>query len=318
MELRQLRQFVAVAEARSFSIAAERLFMAQPPLSVAIRKLEQEIGTALFTREPRGVRMTPAGVAALEAATRCLREADRLAISAREADKGEAGELRIGFIGSVSYDVLPNLVQAFAARYPKVRLELREATNQLALKEVQSETMDLGIIRIPALPPVGVNLQVIGTDVFCVALPIGHRLAQKRSLRLIELADESFISYKPSQPGTALHAGMMQLFGRVGIAPKVAQEAVQVQTVVGLVASGLGVALVPSRHASHSTTRVAFLPLREPAQDATIGIALAYKASGELAVSLRFRELACKFSSRTDWKLESRARVPSHLPNPNA
>lgn len=309
MELRQLRQFVAVAEAKSFSIAAERLCMAQPPLSVAIRKLEHEIGAALFAREPRGVRLTPAGAAALEVATRCLREADRFALSAREADKGEAGELRIGFIGSVSYDMLPNLVQAFAARYPKVRLELREATNQLALKAVQEGSLDLGIIRTPALPPHGVTLQVIATDVFCVALPIGHPLTAKRSLRLVDLAHEPFIGYKPSQPGTALHAVMLQLFREAGIVPRVAQEAVQVQTVVGLVASGLGVALVPSLHAAHSTTRVVFRPLRDPVQDASIGIALAHKASDEPAVSRRFRDLAREWNGRSDWQPTTATRA---------
>ena len=297
MELRQLRQFVAVAEAGSFSVAAERLCMAQPPLSVAIRKLEQEIGAELFKREARGVRLTPAGTAALEVAMRCLREADRIAVRAREADKGEVGELRIGFIGSVTFELLPHLVQTFAERYPKVKLELHEATNLSALQEVQNGTMDLGIIRIPALPPPGVQLQVIGTDIFCVALPIGHKLAQKRSLRLSELLGEPFIGYKPSLPGTALHAGLMQIFMQAGVAPNVTQEAVQVQTVIGLVASGLGVALVPSVHAAHSTPRVAFRPLREPVQGSTIGIALAYKASDELAVSKRFRELVRELSA---------------------
>ncbi len=291
MELRQLRQFVAVAEAGSFSVGAQRLCMAQPPLSVAIRKLEQELGVLLFERAARGVRLTAAGSAALEVAQRCLREADRFVTSAREADKGEAGELRVGFIGSVTFELLPHLVQAFAARHPRVKLVLHEATNQVAMGAVQGGTMDLGIIRIPALPPPGVRLQVIGTDVFCAALPAGHPLAQKRSLRLSELVAHPFIGYKPSQPGEALHAGLMQLFMRAGIAPAVTQEAVQVQTVIGLVASGLGVALVPSVHAGHSTSRVSFRPLREPAQDATIGIALAYKAVDESPVSQRFREL---------------------------
>lgn len=315
MELRQLRQFVAVAEAGSFSVAAERLCMAQPPLSVAIRKLEQEIGAEFFKREARGVRLTPAGTAALEVAIRCLREADRLAVSAREADRGESGELRVGFIGSVTFELLPHLVQTFAARYPKVKLELHEATNQSALKEVQSGTMDLGIIRIPALAPPGVQLQVIGTDIFCVALPIDHRLAQKRSLRLSELVGEPFIGYKPSQPGTALHAGLMQLFMKAGLTPVVTQEAVQVQTVIGLVGSGLGVALVPSVHAPHSTNRVTFRPLREPVQEATIGIALAYKASDELAVSLRFRELVRELSATTASRpVARRARKELHIP----
>lgn len=291
MELRQLRQFVAVAEAGSFSIAAQRLCMAQPPLSVAVRKLELELGVTLFDRVARGVRLTPAGSAALEVAQRCLREAEHFVTRAREADKGETGELRVGFIGSVTFELLPHLVQAFSARHPKVKLVLHEATNQVAMHEVQGGTMDLGIIRIPALPPPGVQLQVIGTDVFCAALPADHPLTRKRSLRLAELVAQPFIGYQPSQPGEALHAGLMQLFMRAGVAPTVTQEAVQVQTVIGLVASGLGVALVPSVHARHSTSRVAFRPLREPAQDATIGIALAYRAADESAVSRRFRDL---------------------------
>ncbi|MEP6872928.1 MAG: LysR substrate-binding domain-containing protein [Burkholderiales bacterium] len=291
MELRQLRQFVAVAEAKGFSVAAQRLCMAQPPLSVAIRKLEQELGAALFRREARGVRLTAAGTAALESARRCLREAEQFTANARAADKGEAGHLCVGFIGSVTFALLPHIVQAFGARYPNVKLELHEATNHEALTAVQSGTMDLGIVRIPALPPQSVGLQVIGKDVFCVALPPGHRLGRRRSLRLTELADEPFVGYLPSQPGAGLHAAAVQLFMRAGITPVVAQEAVQVQTVIGLVASGLGVALVPSVNAPHSTNRVVFRPLSDPSQDTSIGIALAYNVQGETMVSQRFREL---------------------------
>ena len=129
MELRQLSQFIAVAETQNFSRAAERLAMAQPPLSVAIRTLEEEIGVALFDRIARGVRLTDAGEAALEAARKCLREADEVVSLARMAAKGEAGLLRIGFVGSATFDVLPRLIEAFSERYPMVRLDLFEAAN---------------------------------------------------------------------------------------------------------------------------------------------------------------------------------------------
>lgn len=320
MELRQLRQFIAVAEAKSFSLAAQRLCMAQPPLSVAVRKLETELGVALFVREARGVRLTAAGAAALDTARRCLREADQFGVHARAADKGEAGQLCVGFIGSVTFALLPQIVQAFGARYPKVKLELHEATNHEALTSVQAGSMDLGIIRIPALPPPGVALQVIGTDIFCVALPPGHRLTRRRSLHLEELADEPFIGYQPSQAGAGLQVAVTQLFTRAGIAPMVTQEAVQVQTVVGLVASGLGVALVPSVNSLHSTNKVAFRPLRDLPKEPSIGIAIAHKAYGELPVSLRFRELVGQLSgerpvaARTGQGAKA-ASAPSRVPD---
>lgn len=290
MDLRQLRQFIAVAEARSFRRAAERLFMAQPPLSVAIRKLEEEIGVPLLDRGSRGVRLTAAGQAAYDAALKCLRDAEEVASVARAVAKGEAGRLRIGFIGSVTFGLMPRLIQAFSLRYPNVRLELREATNLDALTAVQSGAMDLGFVRVPAIRPADVDLQVVVQDVFCAALPAGHPLARRKTISLKELADEPLIGYMPSQVGGGLHAAMAQLFVQAGIAPRVAQEAVQVQTVIGLVESGLGVALVPSVNAPHASKGVAFRPIRGLPRDAVIGIALAYHASEESVVARRFRD----------------------------
>jgi len=290
MDLRQLRQFVAVADARSFRGAAERLFMAQPPLSVAIRKLEEEIGVPLFDRGSRGVRLTAAGQAAYDAALKCLRDAEEVASAARAVAKGEAGRLRIAFIGSVTFGLMPRLLQAFSRRYPNVRLELREATNLEALTAVESGAMDLGFVRVPAIRPADVALQVIVQDVFCVALPAGHPLTGKKTLSLKELADEPLIGYTPSQVGGGLHGAVAQLFVHAGIAPRVAQEAVQVQTVIGLVESGLGVALVPSVNAPHASKGVAFRPLRGLPRDAVIGIALAHHAREESVVARRFRD----------------------------
>ncbi|MBI5276480.1 MAG: LysR family transcriptional regulator [Burkholderiales bacterium] len=292
MDLRQLRQFIAVADARSFRRAAELLFMAQPPLSVAIRKLEEEIGVPLLERGSRGVRLTAAGQAAYDAAVRCLRGAEEVASSARAVAKGEAGRLRIAFIGSVTYGLMPRLIQAFSRRYPNVHLVLREATNFEALTAVQGGAMDLGFVRVPAIRPEGVQLQVITHDVFCAALPAGHPLARRKTVALADLAHEPLIGYTPSQVGGALHAAVMQLFVQAGIAPRVVQEGVQVQTVIGLVESGLGVALVPSVHAPHASQRVAFRPLRGMPKDAFIGIALAYHTHEESVVARRFREVA--------------------------
>jgi DNA-binding transcriptional LysR family regulator len=290
MDLRQLRQFVAVAEARSFRGAAERLFMAQPPLSVAIRKLEEEIGVPLLERGSRGVRLTAAGQAAYDAALKCLRDAEEVASVARAVAKGEAGRLRIGFIGSVTFGLMPRLIQDFSRRYPNVRLELREATNLEAVTAVQSGAMDIAFVRVPAIRPADVNLQVIVEDVFCAAVPAKHPLAARKTISLKELANEPLIGYMPSQVGCGLHAAVAQLFVQAGVAPTVSQEAVQVQTVIGLVESGLGVALVPSVNAPHASKGVAFRPIRGMPRDAVIGIALAYHATEESVVARRFRE----------------------------
>ena len=289
MDLRQLRQFAAVAEEHSFRRAAERLYMAQPPLSVAIRKLEEEIGVPLFERGSRGVRLTAAGDAAYAVALKCLRVADEVMSAARAAAKGEAGRLRIGFIGSVTFGLMPRLLRAFSERYPNVKLELHEATNAEAVTAVAAGTLDIGFVRVPTARPPTVQFQQIERDVFCIALPGDHPLAGRKSLLLKDLADWPFVGYAPSRAG-GLHAAVTQLLQGAGVSPTVAQEGVQVQTVIGLVESGLGLALVPAISAAHSPTRVAFRPIRDLPREAAIGIALAYHVSEESVVARRFRD----------------------------
>lgn len=289
MDLRQLRQFAAVAEELSFRRAAERLYMAQPPLSVAIRKLEEEIGVQLFERGSRGVRLTAAGQSAYEAALKCLRDADEVASAARAAAQGEAGRLRIGFIGSVTFGLMPRLIRTFSARYPNVKLELHESTNAEAVSAVESGTLDIGFVRVPTARPAAVKFQLIERDVFCIALPARHPLAAQKSLRLKDLADQPFVGYAPSRAG-GLHAAVTQLLQRAGVSPSVAQEGVQVQTLIGLVESGLGLALVPKVSSAHASRRVAFRPIRDLPRDAVIGIALAYHGAEESMVARRFRD----------------------------
>jgi len=293
MDLRQLRQFVAVAETLSFRRAAEQLHMAQPPLSVAIRKLEEELGIALLERGSRGVRLTAAGIGALEAARRTLRDAEGVASAAHAAATGQAGRLRLGFIGSVTFGLLPQLVQAFRGRYPNVKLELHEGTNQALLSAVDDERLDLGFVRQPTSRPPGVDLQPVQRDVFVVAMPAQHPLARRKRLAMRELAEQTFVGYTPSPVG-GLQAALTQAFVHADIAPPIAQEAVQVNTVIGLVESGLGIALVPSVNVPYASRGVVFRPLRDLSPSAAIGIALAYRADGESVVARRFRELAAE------------------------
>ena len=291
MELRQLTQFCAVAEALSVRRAAERLHMAQPPLSVAIRKLEDELGAQLFERRGRGIRLTAAGEAALATARRCLAAADELRAEGRRAASGESGRLRIGFVGSATYALLPRLVPALRKRHPGIALELRESTNIELLGLVESGQLDVGLVRFPTASASALAFELVERDVFLAVLPRGHALAARREVTLKALAAEPLVDYAAtSVPG--LHAMVMLAFQHAGLMPRVTQQATQVQTVISLVASGLGVALVPSVSARLAPRSVVFRPIRGLAAAVAIGIAMAWRAQNESPVVRRFRELA--------------------------
>lgn len=291
MELRQLRQFVVLAEEGSFSIAAQRLHMSQPPLSVAIRKLEEEIGLPLFIRGSRGVRLTAAGDATLSMARRCLDAASQIKSSAQHAEAGDTGQLRIGFSGSVTVRLLPRLVQAFGQRYPAVQLDLSEGTNLELLTRVASGELDVGFVRLPTSRPSELRFKKVEEDRLCLAMPKGHALSRKPVIMLAMLEGLPFIDYVPSPVG-GLHAAVNVVLQRAGVAPRITQMAVQVQTVLGLVASGLGVALVPTANTPYQRSSGAvFRPIFDLPDDARIGIALAYHSRSENPALGRFLDL---------------------------
>lgn len=292
MELRQLRQFVVLAEERSFSAAAQRLFIAQPALSVAIRKLEEEVEAQLFVRGPRGVQLTAAGDAVLKVAQRCLDSAQGIKDAARLAVAGASGTLHIGASGSVTVRLLPAIVRAFNPRYPNVRLEVREGTNLELLSMVEAGVLDIGFVRVPVTRPPGLNLELIEEDRFCLALPPDHPLAERDEVALAEIEGLPFIGYAPSPVG-GLHAAMNFILQHANVAPLITQEAVQVQTALGLVASGLGIAMVPEGNTPYQRSLGAvFRPIADLPVDAKIGVALAFRLDDDNPVVSRFMEVA--------------------------
>ena len=291
MELRQLQQFIAVAETLNFRRAAERLHMAQPPLSVAIRKLEEEVGAALFERQARGVALTAAGVAALGLAQRCINDAAALRGVAQAAAGGMRGVLRVGFVGSATYALMPRLLPAFRARYPGVELVLREAANLELLARVETGELDIGLVRYPTGSASALRFEIVERDVFCAVLPAGHALATRKRLTLAMLAQEPFVDYASTRvPG--LHAMVMLAFQQAGLSPQVSQQATQVQTVISLVQSGMGVALVPSVSAGLAARGVVFRPVHGLPASAAISIAMASREDAYNPAARRFRELA--------------------------
>ncbi|MCU4121136.1 LysR family transcriptional regulator [Variovorax sp. N23] len=295
MDPRQLRHFVALAETLNFHRAAERLHMAQPPLSASIRRLEAQVGVPLFERNRRGTELTAAGSAALDHARRAVFHGEQFALAARAASRGEAGSLRVGFVGSATYSLMPRVMPLFRERFPGVQLQLAESTTARIVEMVEAGELDAGLVRFPIGRACQALIHPAERDVFVAALPVKHRLARRRRLALADLAGEPFVMYGPSAvPG--LHSAALLACQEAGFIPSVQQEAVQVQTLVSLVESGFGVALVPSVAARHETRQLVFKPLSGAGALTPIGLALALPPGGATSAAQRFRECVLETS----------------------
>lgn len=244
-ELRQLRHFVAVAERLHFGRAAAALHISQPPLSRSIRDLEQRVGATLLARTRRRVDLTPEGARFLEEAKRILSHLERAVLEVGGMAAGDGGRLRLGFVSLADYGVLPGLLKAYKAARPGVALGLREMLSPEQAAALATGELDFGLL----LPPVaGADLEhiVVQRERFLAALPSRHRLALPRGrIAVRELAGEAFVM-APREIAPGLHDIVAALSARAGFSPRVAQEAIQMQTVVSLVSSGLGVAIVPA------------------------------------------------------------------------
>jgi DNA-binding transcriptional LysR family regulator len=293
MDLRRLQHFVVLAETLNFRHAAERLHMTQPPLSVSIQKLEADLGCALFTRTPQGVKLTASGEIALVEARRTLLHAGKFRDIARATASGEIGKLSIGFVGSATHAILPKALPVFRKRYPGVELVLRESTSIRIMQLLEEEALDIGLIRVPVQEVQAVRLEPLETDVFVAALPSDHPLASRASLDLSELAQEAFIAYSAEEaPG--LYMACMMACQLSGFTPRVTQVAVQISTVLSLVESGLGIALVPSVSRRFSSDQIVYRTLDNLPSSTSIGISLAFRPDAENVRVRAFRELVTR------------------------
>jgi DNA-binding transcriptional LysR family regulator len=262
VDLRRLRYFVAVAEELHFGRAARRLNLSQPPLSVQIRQLERDIGARLLERTQRRVALTAAGRVLLDAARDLALRADAAVDRTRRAARGEIGRLAIGFVTTADYSVLPPLVRRFRERRPDVTLILNELTADRQLTLLASGELDLGLMIAPPAAK-GLIARPVLREPLIAALPTTHRLARgRRLINPADLAQDGFILF-PRDLAPGLFDLVIAVCRGAGVAPRIAQEAVQMQTILGLTAAGLGVALVPACMANLRRPDVAYLPLRE-------------------------------------------------------
>lgn len=245
MELRQLRYFAAVAEELHFGRAAKRMNISQPPLSMQIRNLEEELGTRLFNRTSRQVELTSAGEVFLVRVVQILAALDGAAESARQAGQGNIGRLAVGFIGPAMDAFLPEIIRGFQSRYPKITLALSELGTSRQIEDLYSGKIQIGFARLYRHKPDGLAVQVIWQEPYVLAVPSDHPFARQEKIALSQLKNEPFIMY-PRSVQPQLYDSMIACFKKSGFTPNIVQEARTKHTTIALVAAGLGLAVVPS------------------------------------------------------------------------
>ncbi|WP_437070229.1 LysR family transcriptional regulator [Streptomyces sp. enrichment culture] len=287
LPLPQLHAFVVLAEELHFGHAATRLGIAQPPLSQQIRRLEEKVGHTLFTRPPGRVSLTPAGRELLPAARQALTGLAQGLAAARAVGSGRTGRLRVGFAASLALTVLPGLLGAHRHRFPGVELDIREMTTAPQLAALRDGTIDVGLLREPPAAAEGLAFRTLLGEPLVAVLPSGHPLATRRRtvVSLGDLADQPFVLL-PREAGPGLHDRITSACAGAGFTPRVAQHAVEWQTVCALVEAGLGVSLAPAAIRRIRLKGVAFRRLQPPAPQTTVAAAWRSDGTNPLVTNL--------------------------------
>jgi DNA-binding transcriptional LysR family regulator len=274
MELRHLRYFIAVAEELNFTRAAERLHIGQPPLSHAIQMLEADVGAQLFERTKRWVRMTEAGRLFLDDARRILALAEQAADTARRAQRGEAGELRIGFTFSTPLTPLfATVINRYRQQFPAVSLTLHEMATLPQLDALAQRTLDLGFVRPTDIAtPDDITLTTLREDPLVAVLPAALPLARKKTIAIGELKDMPFVMYPPNA-GTGIYPQIFRLCRAAGFVPRIGQVAGEASTIIGLVAAGCGVSVLPASFDRIRMDGVCYRAISDPAATTTLLLA---------------------------------------------
>lgn len=266
MELRRLRYFVAVAEELHFSRAAERLHIGQPPLSQQIQLLEDELGVRLLDRTRRWVRLTEVGRLFLQDARRILALSEQAVETARRAERGEVGELRIGFTSSTPLtEAFNKAVNEYRRSFPRVTLSLAEMPTLRQAEAIRERRIDLGFLRPPqtALPR-EIATTPLRRDPLMLVAPSDHALMRRKSVPIRDLADQPFIMFS-ADAGTGVQSLVLDLCREAGFEPKTALQAREGSTIIGLVAAGCGIAILPESFNAIRIKGVSYLPIADRA-----------------------------------------------------
>jgi DNA-binding transcriptional LysR family regulator len=290
IEIRHLRYFIAVAEELHFGRAAERLHIAQPPLSQQIRRLEEMLGLALFVRTSRDVRLTAAGEELLERARQTLEKVHADIAAAQRIGRGEAGTLTVGFVGSGMLTALPKMLGSYRRRYPQVDLQLREFYTTKLVDSLLCGAVDIGFLR-DAGPVEGLHVEPVMAEPFVVALPHRHPLASQKTIAVKSLQQEPFVLFSRTY-GDVAWKRTIAVCEQQGFMPRVVQEAPQWLTILSLVGAGLGVTIAPACVEKLNVAGVVCRRLRS--QTAETYLELACRGNEARPIAMAFSELARK------------------------
>ncbi len=286
--MRGLQAFQVLAEVRHFGQAAERLGISQPPLSIRIRQLEAQLGARLFQRSRAGVRLTAAGEALAAEVEPLLERLSRALDRVRAIAAGSSGELRVGFVTTAEFSFLPERLSEFRRRFPQVRLHLTELTSDAQFVALSEGRLDVGFVLapVPALQPTAVlDWRLIARERLVVALPSEHPLARRRgAVAAAELAGDPLVIF-PRDKAPNLHDQIMSVFPP-GHVPVIGQEAIQMPTIVSLVAAGLGIAIVPESLRNLGRRGVVYRALASPTP--VVETAVCWRRDEPAATARRF------------------------------
>lgn len=259
IDLRQLRYFVTLADTLHFGRAATLLHISQPPLSRQVASLEEEIGVSLLKRSTRLVELTAAGRHFHEQAQRIIAGLDTAVRSTQAIERGELGVLRVGFTMAAAWSVLPPLIKRYSDAFPQADVELSEVLPKELNDALMSGNVDVGIA-FPWQRPPGLEYLAVHTEPLCAVVPSDHRLAQSDEIAVSDLAAEPFITF-PATTAPALHELVIGCCHEHGFEPRIRLETHLQQTIVNLVAEGLGVSLVPQSMSKMQLSGAKFLPV---------------------------------------------------------
>src|SRR5277367_2186944 len=291
MELRQIRSFLSIAETLHFGRAAKLIHISQPALSLQIRALEEEVGVRLFERNRRKTTLTAAGVAFRDDAARALSQLEQAIRRARLAASGKLGLLRIGFVSTAGSEIVPDIVRQFRKSNPDVQFSLRNILTAEQVQMLESGALDVGFLRVPIGEHSALDLATVHREPFVLVVPSSHKLAKRKRVRLREVAGEDFVMYERIYaPG--FHDLIFGILRDAGIVPKVSQTAGEIPFLISLVASSMGITILPASAVKHSVSSVVACEILDRIPMVEIGIAVSKRF--RTAVVDNFRSFALK------------------------
>jgi DNA-binding transcriptional LysR family regulator len=286
MELRQIRSFLSIAETLHFGRSAELIHLSQPALSLQIRALEEEVGVRLFERNRRKTTLTAAGLAFRDDAAAALSQLEQAIRSARLAASGKRGLLRIGFVSTAGSEIVPNIVRQFRQLNPEVEFSLRNILTAEQVQMLETGSLDIGFLRVPIGDHSALDVVTVHREPFVLVVPSSHKLAKRKRVRLREVAGQDFVMYERTYaPG--FHDLMFGILRDAGIVPNITQTAVEIPTLISLVASGMGITIMPASVVKHYVASVVACGILDRIPTTEIALAVSKQFRTEVVDNFR-------------------------------